>query len=162
MIKDIRNLELTIIKELTDLSYSYTFDNGKIVDFAQLSIAIIKNPFKNGKLDFAVMPYFKDENGEFVPVYSYQEDIQYQAYRKIINECKMHGETIHYAVEDFVKEMTQKKCKACEWANLVINALSEGFVNKQETHFSKQVWRDIMTASDIAKELMAEAVESLK
>ena len=107
MFKDIRNLELTIIKELTDLSNSYTFDNGKIVNYAQLSIAIIKNPFKNGKLDFAVMPYFKDENGNYVPVYSYQEDIQYQEYRKIISECKRRGITIHYAVEDFVKEMAQ-------------------------------------------------------
>ena len=115
-----------------------------------------------GKLDFAVMPYFKDENGEFVPVYSYQEDIQYQAYRKIINECKMHGETIHYTVEDFVKEMAQKKCKACEWADLVINNASEGSDKIVNTNFSKQVWRDIVTASTCTKKLMAEAVEELK
>lgn len=162
MIKDIRNLELTIIKELTDLSHSYMFDNGKIVNYAQSSIAIIKNPFKNGKLDFAVMPYFKDENGNYVPAYSYQEDIQYQAYRKIINECKMHGETIHYAVEDFVKEMAQKKCKACEWADLVINNASEGSDKIVIANFSKQIWRDAVTANTIAKKLMAEAVESLK
>ena len=163
MFKDIRDLELTIIKERPGLYNTYKSDNGKSIDYARVSIAIVRNPYKNGKLDFAVMPYFKNDSGEFVPVYTYQEDIQYQEYRKIINECKRRGITIHYAIDAFVKEMVQKKCEACEWANnLFINALSEGFVNKPETHFSKQVWRDTMTASDIAKELMVEAVESLK
>lgn len=162
MIKDIRDLELTIIKERPGLYNTYKLDNGKSIDYAPTSIAIVRNPYKNGKLDFAVKPYFKNDSGEFVPVYTYQEDIQYQEYRKIISECKMYGETIHYAVEDFVKEMTQKKCKACEWADLVINNALEGSDKIVNTNFSKQIWRDSITASDISKELMAEAVESLK
>lgn len=163
MFKDIRDLELTIIKERPVLYSAYKSDNGKSIKYSKVSVAIIKNPYKNGKLDFAVMPYFKNDSGEFVPVYTYQEDIQYQEYRRLIKEWKRYGKYIPPEVEDFVKEIAQRKCKACEWANnLVTNALSDGFVNKQEIHFSKQVWRDTMTASDIAKGLMAEAVESLK
>lgn len=161
MFKDIRDLELTIIKEKT-MTVQFHFENGKTIKFSQVSIAIIKNPFKNGKLDFAVMPYFKNDSGEFVPVYTYQEDIQYQEYRKIISECKRRGITIHYAVEDFVKEMAQRKCKACEWANLVINNTLEETQKVDNTLFPKQVWRDTVTTDNASKKLMAEAVEELK
>ena len=159
---DITNIDLIIIKEKAGLYNTYKSDNGKSIDYALTSIAIVRNPYIGGKLDFAVKPYFKDENGEFVPVYSYQEDIQYQEYRKIISECKRRGITIHYAVEDFVKEMAQKKCKACEWADLVINNASEGSNKIVIANFSKQSWRDTVTASTCAKKLMAEAAESLK
>ena len=162
MFKDIRDLELTIIKERPGLYVTYEFDNGKSIDYALTSIAIVRNPYIGGKLDFAVKPYFKNDSGKFVPVYSYQEDIQYQECRRIINECKRNCGYVPFEVDAFVKEMAQKKCKACEWANLVINNASEGSYKIVIASFSKQSWRDSITASTCAKKLMAEAVEELK
>ena len=162
MFKDIRGLELTIIKERQGLYNTYPSDNGKSIDYALTSIAIVRNPYKNGKLDFAVKPYFKNDSGKFVPVYTYQEDIQYQECRRIINECKRNCGYIPSEVDAFVKEMVQKKCEAGEWAKHVLNNALEETQHVDIANFSKQVWRDMITASDIAKELMAEAVESLK
>lgn len=162
MFKDIKDLELTIIKEKPGLYNTYNFYNGKTIDYSLTSIAIVRNPYKNGKLDFAVKPYFKNDSGKFVPVYSYQEDIQYQEYRRIINECKRNCNYIPSEVDAFVKEMVQKKCEASKWANLVLSNALEETQQVVNAHFSKQAWRDIITASDIAKQLMAEAVESLK
>ena len=159
---DIRGLELIIIKEKAGLYNTYRSDNGKQIDYATTSIAIVRNPYKGGKLDFAVMPYYDDEYGDATPVYTYQEDLQYQECRRIINECRDKGVPVPADVDAFAREMGQRKMKACETANADI---AKAFGDPEGTHnagFSKAKWRDIVTTSDIAKKLMEEAKSSLK
>ena len=159
---DIRKIDLIIVKEIAGLQTLYKADNGKVVTYATTSIAIIRNPYKSGKLDFAVKPYYDDEYGDSVALYSYQEDIQYQECRRIINECKSNGKRIPDDVDAFAREIGKIKLQACDAANAYIaNALGEPD-GDFKTGFSKQKWRDLVTSSDIAKELMAEAKASLK
>ena len=61
--KDIRNLELPIVNEITELKNTFSD-----IEYAITSVAIIKNPYKNGKLDFAVKPFIRDGNNNYVQV----------------------------------------------------------------------------------------------
>ena len=159
---DIRNTELIIVKELAGVENSYKGNNGKVVTYATTSIAVVRNPYKGGKLDFAVMPYYDDEYGDSMPLYTYQEDLQYQECRRIINDCRAKGKPVPADVDAFAREMGKRKMQACDAANAhVANALGDPNENCS-TGFSKGKWRDIVITSDIAKELMTEAKNSLK
>ena len=155
--KDIRDTELTIVKELVGLQNTYRADDGRVVTYATTSIAVVKNPYKGGKLDFAVIPYYDDEYGDSTPLYTYQEDLQYQECRRIINDCRAKGKPVPADVDAFAREIGQRKMRACDEANaLVANTL--GDINGEyRTGFSKGKWRDLIVSTDFAKELYVEA-----
>ena len=159
---DITNIDLIIIKERPGLYNTYKSDNGKSIDYALTSIAIVRNPYIGGKLDFAVKPYFEDEYGDCSPVFSYQEDMMYEECRRIIDECRKNETKVPNDVDIIAREIGQRKMRACEQANKYID---DAFADASGTHnagFSKGKWRNIVIKSDIAKKLMVEAKEIIR
>lgn len=159
---DITNIDLIIIKERPGLYITHNSDNGKSVDYAQVSIAIVRNPYIGGKLDFAVKPYFEDEYGDCSPVYSYQEDMMYEECRRIIDECRKNETKVPNDVDIIAREIGQKKINACNQANKYVDDAFADASGTNNTGFSKGEWRKFVIKSDIAKELMVEAKEIIK
>ena len=159
---NITNLDLIIIKEKAGLINTYKSDNGKSVDYARTSIAIVRNPYIGGKLDFAVKPYFEDEYGDYSPVFSYQEDIMYEECRRIIDECRKNETKVPDDVDIIAREIGQRKMRAREQANKYIDDTFGDASGTHNTGFSKSKWRKLVIKSDIAKKLMVEAKEIIK
>lgn len=159
---DITNIDLIIIKEEAGLSNTYRSDNGKSIAYAQVSIAIVRNPYIGGKLDFAVKPYFEDEYGDCSPVYSYQEDMMYEECRRIIDECRKNKTKVPDDVDIIAREIGQRKMRACKQTNKYVDDALGDASGTHNTGFSKGEWRKLTIKSDIAKELMVEAKEIIK
>ena len=159
---NITNLDLIIIKEKPGLINTYKSDNGKSVDYAQVSIAIVRNPYISGKLDFAIKPYFEDEYGDCSPVFSYQEDMMYEECRRIIDECRKNETKVPNDVDIIAREIGQRKMRACNQANKYIDDALGDASGTHNAGFSKGKWRKIIIKSDIAKKLMVEAKEIIK
>ena len=159
---DITNLDLIIIKETAGLFNTYKSDNGKSVDYGRTSIAIVRNPYIGGELDFAIKPYIEDEYGDYFPVYSYQEDLMYEECRRIVGECKRIGTKVPDDVDSFARGIGQRKMRAGEQANKCVDDALDHLSGTHKTGFSKSKWRELVIKSTFAQKLMADAKEIIK
>ena len=147
-----KKVEGALVKDgdILKIGVSYT-DKGKDIKYGRASVGIVKSPY-SGEYELAVKPYYKNRYGEWVQLYSFEDDIQYNECMKVISDCEFSGKPIPADVENFVKEMIAKKSYARKQANATVEAsLGEKGI---ETGYAMNKWRDDLVASADAQKLL--------
>ena len=133
-IKDILVKDSTLL----NLGVSYV-DNGVNIKYAKCSVGIVKNPY-TGQYELAVKPYYKNMFGEWVEVYSFEDDIQYRECMKIMSECEFSKKEIPEDVISFSKDILTKKDYARQQANIFVE--SQTNLKNVETGYTTNYWRE--------------------
>lgn len=134
-------------------------DMGKSIKFGRSTIAVILNPF-TGNYTLAIKPYYINEFGECVELYSYEDDARYNHYMSIIADCEEEGGPIPVEIESFVKELINKKNYARKQANAFVE--EKLGVKGIETGYAMNKWRDSVIESSDAKKLLDDYLKSVK
>ncbi len=153
-----KKVENALVKDgdILKIGVSYT-DKGKDVKYGRASVGIVKSPY-TGEFELAVKPYYKNRYGEWVQLYSFEDDLQYNECMRIISDCEFSGKPIPTDVEAFVKEMIGKKNYARKQANATVeSATGERNI---ETGYAMNKWRDDLVSSADAQKLLEDYKES--
>jgi len=145
--------------EVIYIGTNYT-DMGKQIKFGRAGVAVVLNPY-TGKYELSVKPYYKDENNEWVELYSFEDDMKYCHYMGIISECEYEGKTIPEEVEKYVRELISKKNFAREQANAFVES-HFGSSKKIETGYAMNKWRDLILEDDDVKKLLEDYLKNKK
>jgi|GEM_PF-3164716 len=138
--------------KLLKLGVTYT-EGGANVKYGKASVGIVKSPY-TGEYELAVKPYYKNTFGEWVELYSFEEDIQYKECMRIISECQFSKKPIPSDVESFVQGMISKKDFARQQANEFVE--SQSGLTDVETGYTMNKWRDDLISSPAATKLLTE------
>ena len=144
--------------EILRMVTSYT-DKGKDIKYGKATIAVILNPF-TGEYDLGVKPYYTNKFGEWVELYSYEDDAKYNHYMGIIADCEFQGKPIPAEVERFVKELIAKKSYARKQANALVETTLG--VKDIETGYAMNKWREDLISSADARKLLDDYLKSIK
>lgn len=129
--------------------------NGKSVKYAKVSLAVVNNPY-TGKPEVAAKPYVKNAFGELVPLYSFEEDIQYQECMRIAADCTFKGEKIPKDVDDFVRNMMTRKEMARNQADTYVSEQLGIGRDSVSTAYTRSEWREDVVNSPEAQQMLAE------
>ncbi len=137
---------------LLKLGVSYTdAERGIDVKYGKASVGIVKSPF-SGEYELAVKPYYKNRYGDWVELYSFEDDIQYSECMRIISDCEFSGKPVPKDVEAFVQTMIGKKNYARQQANNYVQEQSGA--KDIETGYAMNKWRDDLISSPDAQKML--------
>ncbi len=157
--KDITNTKLKVLMSKT--GYVYYNYNEKTVNYAKVEFGVVKNPFTD-KIEIAVSPFVKNAYEEFVPLYSYEEDLQYQHYIQICNTCLYNKTPIPSDINAYVLALLQKKEFARKQADEYVRQFMPELPQDASTSYTRSEWRDDVINSEVARELLEEYYNSIK
>lgn len=136
--------------KLLKLGVSYT-DEGVNVKYGKASVGIVKSPY-TGEYELAVKPYYKNMLGDWVEVYSFEDDIQYRECMRIMSECEFAKKPIPEDVINFARDILTKKDFARQQANAFVE--SQSGLKGVETGYTMNSWReDLVSSPDAVKML---------
>ena len=136
--------------DLLKMGVSYT-EKGANVKYGKTSVGIVKSPY-SGEYELAVKPYYRNKFGDWVELYSFEDDIQYAECMKIISDCEFSGKQVPKDVETFVQSMIAKKNYARKQANATVE--EETGIKGVETGYSLNKWRDDVIATPEAQKML--------
>lgn len=156
--KDITKTKLEVyISKTLDATFKY---EGKSVNYAKVEFGVVKNPFTD-KIEVAIKPLVKNSNREWVALYSYEEDLQYQYCMQVANNCMENNTPVPSDIDEFVRPMMQKKEFARKQADEHVR-MYLSMADDLSVGFTRSQWREAVVNSAQAKALLAEYYNSNK
>lgn len=157
--KDITNTKLEVYKtNRLDVSYNY---KGKSVYYAKIELGVVKNPYTD-KIEVAIRPLIKNAFGEWYPLYSYEEDVQYQYCMKVASDCMMNNLPIPSDVDTFARALMQKKEFARKQADEYVRKFMPELPQDASTCYTRSEWREDIVNSEETKKLLEKYYNSNK
>ena len=139
-----------------NISYNY---HGQSVRYAKIALAVVHNPYK-GQPDIAVMPYITNDHGEIVPLYSFEDDIQYQEYMHKATQCRLNNQPIPDDIDTYVRNMMKLKEMARKQADAYVKSKLSGPCDDASTEYTRNEWREDVVNSKEAQEILKEYLKS--
>lgn len=157
--KDITNTKLEVYASKR-LDVIYTSE-GKSVPYAKVELGVVKNPFTD-QIEVAIRPLVKNAFGELFPLYSYEEDLQYQYCMKVASDCLINNLAIPEDVDKFARALMQKKEFARKQADEYVSKQLQKPLEKVSTAYTRSEWREDIAQCVQVKELLEEYYKSIK
>lgn len=157
--KDITNTKLEVYKT-TRLDVIYNC-KGKSVPYAKVALGVVKNPYTD-KMEVAISPYARNALGELFPLYSYEEDLQYQYCMQVASDCLIKNLPIPSDVDTFARALMKKKEFARKQADEYVSKQLQIPLDNVSTAYARSEWREDVAESTQAKELLEEYYKSIK
>ena len=143
-----------VLKEARRLRVSYNY-HGQRVEYAKVDLAVVNNPY-TGQLDIAVKPYFTDDFGAYVPLYSFEEDIKYKQFCDIATQCRLNGKPIPQDIDEYVRKMMKLKEMARKQVYAYVKTKLSGPCDDASTEYTRYEWREDIVNSPEAQALLKE------
>ena len=146
-----------LVKDATLLNLGVTYvDNGVSIKYGKTSVGIVKNPY-TGEYELAVKPFYKNMLGEWVEVYSFEDDIQYRECMKIMSECELSKKEVPEDVINFAKDLIAKKDYARQQANSFVE--SQTNLKDVETGYTMNIWRENILSNPLTVKKLKDCKE---
>ena len=152
--EDTKKKEVVLLTEPKRLNVSYNYKEQSIT-YTKTAIAVVNNPY-TGQIEVAVQPYYTNDFGELVPLYSFEEDIQYQECLKIATKLMAEGKPILDDVDKYGRKMMKLKEMARKQADAYIREQLSTTADDISSGYTRNIWREDVVSSKEAQEMLEE------